>query len=159
MSESESMMSVQPVIENCVGAFCHKYRQQRLDHEELLLEAQVWALDAIRSFNDTGTLEGWVGYKIKTQLTGRVRRRAWCNRFRAPNTVFRPENQIDPKTEAHAFSLCRFLEGLSSDAQRVLRVLLRTGSKRLTVNKLLRSGWFAEGVEDIFSEIRREANS
>lgn len=150
MDVNESViLSLQPVIESCVHAFCRRYPD--MDEEELVLEAQKYAILAVQAFNGLGDINGWVGYKIKTQLSSRVRRKKWREQFTRPSC----SNHID-RPEPERFSLVKFLESLSDDAQRVVITALHCGTRQLTIQRLTKLGWFREGVEQVFAEIRRE---
>lgn len=147
MTEQEAALRVQSVVENCAGKLASEWPS--LDKAELIGESWLHALDAIRSWDGRGTLEGWVGFVVSKALRGSVRSHLWCWRLHKPEGYELADIAARP-----TFSLERFAGELSSEAQRAIKIALSCGSKRKTIARLLRLKWFRSSIEEVFEEIR-----
>lgn len=128
--------------------------------EDVLGEARVLYLLAVRKWDGRGTLAGWVGYYVRLQLGNRIRK-SIRHRDRTHVTT------CDPETMSGLFStrgqsLSDRLRELSDGARDVAGIVSEyvgrshNGRNQIVKNikKRLRAvGWGWRKIEDVFAEL------
>jgi len=159
MDEALLMVSVQETITSAVRKFCSNHAY--LDQTELVQEAQIPALHAIRSYKKGKTSLGvYVFVCVKNWLIAKSRSKEWVRRFsKSPHQGL----VMEPK-EKQRFSLEKLLLEVSEEAKQAIKLALELECSKKELTKTLYSAsiefcWEKEQIKRVWEEVREAINS
>lgn len=154
---------VQPLIDGLARTFKRRYGG---DQEDLVGELSIAFLEAYESFEpEVGTFDNHMYFRGYKHLLEQARISAKRRRLKPRVLMDLEACQAPPE-----FNLVDFMDELSKDAQRVIRLTLRTpvslaeeievrGDKPRIVRSIIRThllfvGWTRERIRETFAEIK-----
>lgn len=157
LDEERAWLIAEPAVRRAAHWLC--WLNPDLDRDEVLGEARLIALEAIRSFNAerNSDLEGWVAWAVRRRLSKlALANPAWRRRMlrqEVKTLTGAAERVAAPEP---GFDLYRLMSRCTRDAREVLdyclREQVRTAAQVFSFLRL--TGWSASRILRAFSEIR-----